>query len=71
MIVSKFAWLGEDEDGMWQDSVESNPEVEDYEGVPESPPWDEDTAGKPLELDDVIDRMMTDSSYHDSIVGWF
>lgn len=26
---------------------------------------------RPVDLDDVVDRMMTDPGYHDEIVGWF
>jgi hypothetical protein len=38
--------------------------TEDY--TPEDE-WEDN----PADLDDVVDRMMCDSKYHDDIVGWF
>lgn len=39
------------------------PEEEDY--IPDNPDPTSD------DLDEVVDKMMTNPGYHDSIVGWF
>lgn len=32
---------------------------------------DDEWEDRPSDLDDVVDRMMTDPGYYDEIVGWF
>lgn len=47
----------------WNDRWYEVPDDEDYaEDLPS--PTDQD-------LDEVVDKMMTNPGYHDSIVGWF
>ena len=47
-----------------------DPDADNWYEVPEDEDYAQDEPSSD-DLDEVVDKMMTNPSYHDSIVGWF
>ena len=45
--------------------------MEEWNGTEWVEVSEDDVEDIPQDLDDVVDKMMTDSDYYDKVVGWF